>query len=126
MKKIALIALLILGIASSVFIFQDHSVLAAAKDEVCSGVGAVSGTGGCSTNEGPSINTIIVNVVNILSLIVGIVSVIMIIIAGFRYVTSGGDSGSISTAKNTIIYAIVGLVVVAFSQTIVKFVLSKV
>jgi hypothetical protein len=60
------------------------------------------------------------------SLVVGVVAVIMIIIAGFKYITSGGDSGNVTSAKNTILYAIIGLVVVALSQFIVKFVLGRI
>jgi len=63
--------------------------------------------------------------INIFSVIVGVVAVIMIIFGGFRYITSGGDSGNISSAKQTIIFAIVGLVVVALAQIIVRFVLSR-
>lgn len=73
-----------------------------------------------------SINSIIKTVVNIFSVVVGIVAVIMIIVGGFRYITSGGDSNNVSGAKNTIIYAIIGLVVVALAQFIVQFVLNKV
>jgi uncharacterized membrane protein YuzA (DUF378 family) len=64
--------------------------------------------------------------VNIFSLIVGIVAVIMIIVGGLKYITSGGDSNNVSSAKSTIIYAIIGLVVVALAQFIVQFVLNKV
>jgi hypothetical protein len=71
------------------------------------------------------LNRLITNIVNILSIIVGIVAVVMIIIGGFKYITSGGDSGSITSAKHTIIYAIVGLIIVALAQVIVRFVLSK-
>lgn len=56
----------------------------------------------------------------------GVVSVIMIIIGGLKYITSAGDSGNVSGAKNTILYAIIGLVIVALSQIIVRFVLAKV
>jgi cytochrome bd-type quinol oxidase subunit 2 len=88
---------------------------------------SVSNTSGCDISQGTSgINTIITNIINIFSIIVGIVSVIMIIYGGFRYVTSGGDSGNVSSAKNTIIYAVIGLVVVALAQFIVQFVLEKV
>jgi uncharacterized membrane protein YozB (DUF420 family) len=71
------------------------------------------------------LNTIITLVVNIFSLIVGVVAVIMIIVGGLKYITSGGDSGNVSGAKNTILYAIVGLIVVALAQFIVRFVLSQ-
>src|ERR1044072_5033996 len=72
------------------------------------------------------INNIIRLVINIFSLIVGVVSVIMIIVGGLKYITSGGESSNISSAKNTIIYAIIGLVIVALAQFIVHFVLGKI
>jgi hypothetical protein len=65
-------------------------------------------------------------VVNFLSVIVGVVAVIMIIVGGFRYITSGGESSNVSGAKNTLIYAIVGLIIVALAQFIVHFVLGQV
>lgn len=71
------------------------------------------------------VNGIIRLVINMFSLIVGVISVIMIIIGGLKYITSGGDSGNVSGAKNTILYAIIGLIVVALAQVIVRFVLQK-
>jgi len=70
-------------------------------------------------------NSLVITVINIFSAIVGIIAVIIIIYAGFRYITSAGDSGKISAAQQSIIYAIVGLVVVALAQIIVRFVLSQ-
>ena len=49
----------------------------------------------------------------------------MIIFAGFRYITGHGKEENVKTAKNTILYAIVGLVVVALAQTVVHFVLAE-
>lgn len=71
------------------------------------------------------INSIVHTIVNLLSAIVGIIAVIMIIVGGFRYITSGGNDTSVTSAKNTILYAIIGLVVVALAQIIVRFTLSK-
>lgn len=71
------------------------------------------------------VNTLITTAINIFSIIVGIIAVIMIIVGGFKYITSGGDSGNITSAKNTIIYAVIGLVVVALAQFLVQFVLDK-
>jgi len=71
------------------------------------------------------INKVIKDVINIFSIIVGVISIIMIIYGGFQYVSSGGDSGKVGNAKNTIIYAIIGLVVVALAQFIVQFVLDR-
>ncbi len=86
-------------------------------------------TAGCAdpgaTDPGGTVDNIIKLVINIFSLVVGVVSVIMIIIGGLKYITSGGDSGNITGAKNTILYAIIGLVVVALAQVVVKFVLQK-
>jgi hypothetical protein len=72
------------------------------------------------------IQNIVTLIVNIFSIVVGIIAVIMIVVGGFRYITSGGDSGNITSAKNTIVYAVIGLVIVALAQFIVKFVLNKV
>jgi hypothetical protein len=74
---------------------------------------------------GQKVDNIIKLIINIFSLLVGVVAVIMIIVGGLKYITSGGDSGNVSGAKNTILYAIIGLVVVALAQIVVKFVLSK-
>lgn len=77
------------------------------------------------TDAEGDIQNIVTTIINIFSIIVGAVSVIMIIIGGLRYITSAGDSSNVSGAKNTILYAIVGLVIVIFAQTIVKFVVSR-
>lgn len=71
------------------------------------------------------ITNFITLVVNIISIIVGFVAVVMIIWGGMKYVTSGGESGKITSAKNTIMYALIGLVVVALAQFIVRFVLKQ-
>jgi hypothetical protein len=77
-------------------------------------------------NEATSkINKLVHTIVNLLTALVGIVAVIMIIVGGFRYITSGGNDTSVTSAKNTILYAIIGLVVVALAQIIVRFTLSK-
>ena len=84
-----------------------------------------SGTTSCgSTTISTGIKSIAVTVVNILSVVVGIVAVVMIIYGGFRYITSGGESGNVSGAKNTLLFAIVGLVIVALAQVIVRWVIG--
>lgn len=81
--------------------------------------------GSCSSDAIQRVNNIIRHIVNILSAIVGVVAVIMIIIGGFRYITSGGNDTSITSAKNTILYAIIGLIIVALAQVLVHFVLRN-
>lgn len=79
-----------------------------------------------SASADNEVSTVMANIINLFSLLVGIVCVIMIIIGGFKYVTSNGDTSNISSAKNTIIFALVGLVIVALAQFIVHFILGKV
>jgi Type IV secretion system pilin len=94
-------------------------------DESCKALTTLNGGTDCSS-ESSSIQKLLKTVLNILSFVVGFIAVIMIIIAGVKYVTSQGDSNAIGAAKNTIIYAVVGLVVVAFAQAIVQFTLKSV
>lgn len=70
-------------------------------------------------------NGIISKVVQLLAILIGIVAVIMVIIGGFKYVMSSGNPESINSAKNTILYAIIGLVVAVLAQYIIIFVISK-
>ncbi len=95
-----------------------------AKTAACQGIGAV-GADCDGANSGSSVENIVATVVNILSWIIGVAAVIMLIIGGFRYVVSGGDANSVSGAKNTILYALVGLVVAALAQGLVQFVLRR-
>lgn len=85
---------------------------------------------GCPVDQGGTsaadrVDQIVTQIINILSLAVGVVAVFMIIIGGLRYITSGGESGSVTGAKNTILYAVVGLIVVALAQVIVRFVIER-
>ena len=106
----------------SVVALAPPTAMAQTKDDICKGVAL---TGGSCEGGDTDINKVIQQVINILSIIVGVIAVIMIIIGGLRYITSGGESNNISGAKNTIIYAVIGLVVVAMAQIIVRFVLSR-
>jgi len=67
-------------------------------------------------------NSIFGRVTNILLFLVGAISVIMLIIGGIRYVVSGGDQAQVTSAKNTILYAIVGIVVAFLAYAAVNFV----
>lgn len=63
-------------------------------------------------------------VTNTILYIVGIVAVIMLIIGGIKYVVSGGDSKKVTDAKNTVLYAIIGLIIAFLAFAIVNFVIS--
>ena len=89
--------------------------------------GSDCNSGGITSAEANAkINKIIHEIINIFSVVVGVVSIIMIIIGGLKYITSGGDSTNVTGAKNTILYAVIGLVVVSLAQVMVRFVLNKV
>lgn len=62
----------------------------------------------------------------IMAIIAGIAAVVMIIVSGIRYLTSGGDAQKVSSAKSSLIGAIVGLVIIVLAQTIITFVVKRV
>ncbi|MBA3757247.1 hypothetical protein H0X09_00045 [Candidatus Saccharibacteria bacterium] len=97
---------------------------------LCKGAQELVIAEGEATCEDPNTSTgnfsdLLRRIVNILSVIIGVIAVIMIIFGGLRYITSGGDSTKVGNAKNTILYALIGLIIVALSQVIVRFVLSN-
>lgn len=63
-------------------------------------------------------------ITNILLFTIGVLSVIMLIIGGLRYVISGGNKDAVNNAKNTILYAIVGLIVALLSFAVINFVIN--
>jgi Type IV secretion system pilin len=94
----------------------------AAKD-VSKGIGQ-TGTTPSDCGQG-AINNVIRQAVSILSILVGAAAVIAIIWGGFKYITSGGDSGKVGNAKSTLLYAVIGLAVAVVAQVIVNFVITE-
>ena len=68
---------------------------------------------------------IIPRLINLMLFIVGILAVIMLIWGGIKYATSAGDSNKVTAAKNTILYAVIGLAVAVLAFAIVNFVVSN-
>lgn len=125
--KQALVGLAIsLGIFAPLVPVTVHAQPADAKSAICEGLSTTSSNDCNTTTNNSSVERIMKLVLNMFSFVVGFAAVIMIIIGGFRYVISAGDGSNTAGAKNTILYAIVGLVVVAVAQIIVRFVLSEV
>lgn len=81
---------------------------------------------GCNGSTLFGSGSIFNNIVNVIIFVVGALSVFMIVIGGLRYVLSGGDSAGVKSAKDTILYALVGVGVAIFAWTIVTFVIGKV
>jgi uncharacterized membrane protein YuzA (DUF378 family) len=97
----------------------NYTVVASFQSDAQSGANTVGG------GQGKSIPDIVSTIVNILSLIVGMAGVIMVVYSGMKYVTSGGDANKVGSAKNTLIYALVGLAVAAIAEFLVHFVLTQ-
>lgn len=98
------------------------------QDNLCKGASFDATDADCAADQQQAktdVTDYIATAINIFSIIVGIIAVVMIIIGGVKYITSGGDAGNVTGAKNTILYAIIGLVIVALSQVIVQFVLGS-
>lgn len=99
----------------------------ASKNAACEAIQAANPDAACgdASESGSNLNDLIELALNLLTLAAGVIAVIMLIVSGLKYITASGDPSNINSAKNTLIYAIVGLVVVALAQIIVRFVLSK-
>jgi hypothetical protein len=76
----------------------------------------------CKDVNPNSLGDFIKTIVNTLLYVLGAVSVVTIIVAGIRYTTSQGDPGAVKTAKDTLLYAVIGLIVAMMSYAIVNFV----
>lgn len=92
--------------------------------------GGLAGGANCSKGDdqgtdlfGP--NGIFKTITNVLLFIIGAISVIMLIIGGIRYTISNGDSAAVTSAKNTILYAVIGIVVAILAYALVNFVITS-
>lgn len=126
MKKIVMTLLAAFTLSAAGQALQPAAALAACppgkspESQVLHGVGQ---TGSNCTDDG--VSNLIRAVVRILSIVVGIAAIIMIIISGFKFITSSGDSNKISSAKSALIYALVGLAIAALAQILVQLVLTQ-
>ena len=100
----------------------NTEIAGAVNSEITSGMNATSAGTSTPTNA----NVVIKNVTNTMFFIIGAVSVIMLIYGGIRYTTSGGNANSVTAAKNTIMYSIVGLVIAILAFAVVQFVVNQV
>ena len=124
MKKLRVVIatmMIALGIGA-VFVPQPAFAANCSNASDCINQG-VSSTGGTGTNK--NLSQIIKIIVNVLLFLIGLVSVIMIIIGGFRYVTSNGAPDQAKAARNTIMYAVIGLVIAILAYAIVSFVIAR-
>jgi len=130
MKRLALIVatLLCLLAPASAFAAAPYDPLG----DACSSGGGVNGVQGASACSATTKNTVtgpngvLKKVSLIMAVISGVVAVIIILLSGFRYITSAGDAQKAASARSAIVGAVVGLVVIAASESIIVFVVSKI
>ena len=127
MKKIKYVILtmgVVLGFGlATVPCMVGAAVTNTAMDSACSGDAA--NTAVCKDRATDKMPAFIKTIVNALLYILGAVSVIVIILSGIFYTVSGGDSSQVTRAKNTLLYAVVGLIVAILAYAIVNFVIAR-
>lgn len=122
-----------LVLSTLVFSFSITSPVSATDDEeggggssICSNANVpdeVKDAAGCS-DDNDTFSTAIASIIKGIILVLGFVAVIYIVIGGVGYMTSSGDSNKLKKAKDTILYAVIGLIICALSFAIVQFVLD--
>ena len=120
MKRIIVVITLVVTATLGMGLLEAAPQVAAssATDKVIEGINSTG------QNDGTKLKDGIKTVTNVLLFVLGAIAVIMIIIGGIRYTTSNGDSGQVTSAKNTILYAVVGLVIALLAYAIVNFVVD--
>ena len=117
MKKVGVLAVCLIAVFGLALVTSSDVAMAQA-DQVKTGLNSIG------AGESASAESTIETIVNTLLFIIGALSVVMIVYGGFRYVTSAGEASAVSAAKNTIIYAVVGLVVALLAYAIADFVID--
>jgi hypothetical protein len=120
---------LLLAVCVMFVTFSGSLGLAAADTTKCQiqkGVNiAANGKNDCNQTTSPqAFNNILKSILVLISMVAGAAAVVMLIIGGFRYIVSAGNETAVGEARKTIIYAIVGLIIVAVSQVLVHYVLN--
>lgn len=125
MNKLLLIGISLLALTAAFFAVPATEVLAQGRNEVCQGVGAAGGGAGCTSTSGRTVESIVEVGLRIFQMIIGVIALVFVCIAGLKFITSQGNPQEIASAKGTLIYAAVGIVVVAMSEVIIQFVLNR-
>lgn len=97
-----------------------------AQVDPCSGAGANSTYCKGAAQGQSDVMGIVKNIINLLLTAIGVISVIMIIVGGINFALSNGDAQKVTKARNTILYAVIGLIVAIFSYAIVDFAFNRV
>ena len=127
----ALLILLLLPLF--IIVASPRQALAGPFDEVCASYSgpAAEAPSVCASkdnNEDPLTGSggVILKTARLLAFLTGMASIIIILIGSIKYITANGDSNSVNSAKNTILYAMVGLVISLLAQGIIVFVINRI
>jgi len=96
-----------------------------AKNAACTGANQVEGGGTTCAADNSALNRAIEFAIRIFQVIAGVITLFVIILAGLGYVTSGGDSSKTKAAKDRLLYAAIGILIIALSEAIIQFVLNR-
>lgn len=124
LATIMLVPMLAIGAS---FALPSASVFAADDTDISGGMGdgADASRGAGQADQLFGADGIFTTLINVLLYVIGAISVLMLIYGGIRYTISGGDSAAVTAAKNTILYAVIGIVVSLLAYAIVNFVISQ-
>jgi len=126
MQKLKTVGLILLGFLPLCLAAGPAVTYASsAGDQIQGGVNSAAGASGQdNSNAETTLETTITTALNIISAVAGIAAVAMIIVAGARFAGSAGNENAVKGAKSAIIYAIIGIVIVATAQIMVHFVIN--
>lgn len=128
MKKIIFAVMALVMMVSVTLIAGTQTALAQSNEQaICEGSGGTWNAAKSVCGGAPGSRTVlgtIKDITNLLLFMIGAISVLMVIIGGIRYALSQGDQTAITGAKNTILYAIIGLVVAFAGYAIVNLVIT--
>ena len=96
------------------------------NDEICNSLtdAVERQAAGCDIGEA-QVGNVAQNIINVVIAVLGVVAVIFVIVGAIQYITSQGDPGKMKKARDTIIYAILGVVLAGLAFAIVNFVLAN-
>lgn len=127
LQALLIVPVLALGVSFAGGLVSSPAAMAQCTNDASGGIG---GGANCAQGDDQQADLfgesgIFKTITNVLLFIIGAISVIMLIIGGIRYTTSNGDSGAVTTAKNTILYAVIGIIVALLAYALVNFVITS-
>jgi hypothetical protein len=124
LQSLLIVPVLALGVSAVTTVMQPVDSYAQGAEGGLAG-GATSAKGDDQQENLFGDGGLFQTITNVLLFVIGAISVIMLIIGGIRYVVSGGDSSAVTSAKNTILYAVIGIIVAILAYAMVNFVITS-